>query len=151
MSTNPATGIKVTLLGDSLMTFPYTMFRLGNQIRDKVQHLRTHLNQSIIFYDEGNPSDTIFKISLRIESALSHHAEGLILFWDTDISDYEEFGLSVEEVSYMREKYEYYLRYVIEKVSAIRNIIVWILVCDSICICVCCVVLCYVMLYYIIL
>ena len=117
-SFNPEAGVNITLLGDSLMTFPYNMFSFANHIRDNIGYLRKHPNQSIIFYDEGKGADTISKIAERIDSALSHNSQGLILFWDTDVSDFSEKDLSNEEVQSMRAEYEYYLRYVIEKVRA---------------------------------
>ena len=117
-STNSETGVKVTLLGDSLMTFPYNMFSFADHIRDNVGYLQANPNRSIIFYDEGKGSDTISKIAERIDSALTHHSQGLILFWDTDVSDFSEKGLSDQEVHNMRAEYEYYLRYVIDKVKA---------------------------------
>ena len=114
MTTNPATGIKVTLLGDSLMTFPYQNFRFGDVIRSKIPYLKAHSDQGLIFYDEGIGGNTIYNIAMRIDEALSHHAQGLILFWDTDCSDFQETDSTRDS---MRANYQFYLRYVINKVK----------------------------------
>lgn len=113
MTTNPTTGIKITLFGDSLMTFPYQNFRLGNVIRSKIPYLNSH-NQDLIFYDEGIGGNTIYDIAMRMDKVLSHNAQGLLLFWDTDCSDFQETDSTRAA---MRANYQYYLQYVINKVS----------------------------------
>jgi len=73
--------IRITLLGDSLLNMPVTSFGLT----EKLGMLLPGRNP--YFFNEGENGNTIWDIRRRLDIALSHESDYMVLFWDSDISD----------------------------------------------------------------
>lgn len=113
-STEPVYGTQISLLGDSLIHLSYIDFALSDKIRSSLKVM----NESILFHDEGVNGDTIHDISDRLDSALSHNAAGLIILWDSDVSDYDEADMTSTQVTQYRANYELKLRSVLDRIIA---------------------------------
>jgi len=98
---------RLTLLGDSLFNKPFWDYDLGGKIREELP------NYPLIVFNEGVNGQMIHQILDRLDSALSHRAEAVVLFWDTDCSDVDESVLNATAIASLRQRYQDNLRTVI--------------------------------------
>ena len=87
----------IVLLGDSLINRPYKQHGLGGKIQALVSNV--HLN----LINAGNDGQVIKQIYERTQSVLDEHKpDAVILFWDSDCSNYDESTMSKEAVQELR-------------------------------------------------
>lgn len=89
----------VVLLGDSLLNRPFTSYNFGAMLR---RRLSSH---SLVVWNEGLDGNTIRNIADRLDSALSHDPEAVLLLWDSDVSDTNESLLNSTQVATLRAAY----------------------------------------------
>jgi hypothetical protein len=106
-------GIKITVLGDSLVHRPFTEYKFFDVIKGYIT-----TDQRLTMYDEGQNGNKISDISSRLDTALAHNSQGLILQWDSDVSDIDESAMSDTEITILRQNYENNLKSVIERIQA---------------------------------
>lgn len=112
----------IVLLGDSLIAYSCQ----DNDLPDKIDK---YIDYSVQYSNCGKPSHTIQNIRDRLGPLLSNiwsKTSGqkqnnnkksfimVILFWDSDVSDIDESGLTESEVYALRSTYETNVRYVVE-------------------------------------
>lgn len=105
--------VGITLLGDSLINKPYHMFNLVERMRKQLP-----ATPFISFYNEGENGNTISMILDRLPQALAHNAAGLILLWDSDVSNVDESTMNSTEIASTREAYMNDLRQVLQDTIA---------------------------------
>lgn len=104
---------RLTFIGDSLIHRPYVEFDLGGRLQ---RHFTT-INLNIT--DRSVEGNTIERCRKTIENDVPvGSADMVLLFWDTDVSDYDESSMTSEEVTEKRSKYLEDLTYVINVVKS---------------------------------
>lgn len=98
---------RVVLFGDSLINKPFNWYDFGDMIRSRLPENPTE------FINEGQNGNTILSMRNRLDSALAHDGDAVIMFWDSDVSDIDETVLTYEEVVELRARYVANLRYVV--------------------------------------
>jgi len=99
----------VVLLGDSLINRPFQRFDFGGMLRSRLS------KYPMTVWNEGGDGSTIAAIYDRLDRALAHNPDALILLWDSDASDIDESAMSSEEVVELRANYETTLRAVVNE------------------------------------
>lgn len=89
----------LVLLGDSLFNRPFQEYNLGAMIRRRLS------DYPILAWNEGQDGNTIRDIADRLDSALAHNPDAVILFWDSDCSDINESLLNATQVAQVRAAY----------------------------------------------
>jgi len=99
---NNQKNITIVLLGDSLVYQPCRKHHLIEKIHERLSNVTI----SVRIVNEGVNSDTISKIRDRTtEMLLRYQPDGVILFWDSDCSDYDESTMSEDEIKQLRTTY----------------------------------------------
>ena len=98
-STSDPSAKTVVLLGDSLLNRPFTQYNFGAMLR---RRLSSH---SLVVWNEGEDGNTIRDIADRLDAALAHNPEAVMMLWDSDVSDINESLLNSTQVSALRAAY----------------------------------------------
>ena len=115
-SPQPLEGIKITMLGDSLVHRPHIQYKFFDMIKNYMNS-----DQSLILYDEGGNGNTIHDIYSRLDNALRHQSQGLILQWDSDVSDIDESVMTTTQIIHLRQSYEHTLKSTIQRIHATNH------------------------------
>lgn len=95
------------LLGDSLINHPWHWFNLPKKIN-------FFLNEQMTFGNYGEDGETISEIAARVDTAIYNPTpDCLILFWDSDCSNINEYVKTVQQTYDLRQNYVHNLTYVI--------------------------------------
>ena len=104
---------KLVLLGDSLMSYPYRDFALAEKIQSKLI-----TNETLLILNGGVGGDTIEDILRRTRSTLGLYnvqpQDFVLLFWDSDCSDIDEYSMSPEEKAELRAAYMLHVQQTID-------------------------------------
>lgn len=104
---------RLTLIGDSLIHRPFKEFNLGGRL----QHRFTTVNLNIT--ENAESDQTIAECYQNINADVPFDsADMVILYWDTDVSDYNEYAMADEEIAIKRSYYRSNLTAVINAVQA---------------------------------
>lgn len=98
----------VVFLGDSMIHKPTRWHGLFHKIQDLLITSTVYNNVTKVnLIDEGQTAATIDKIFKRLSQVFQSHCPiaAVILFWDSDVSDVKEYGLSSEEIEKIRFQY----------------------------------------------
>lgn len=104
----------VVLFGDSLIHKPFLEFDLGGKIQALLPQFHLQIK------DCGFNAATINDLRTNkpyIDCVLSQENNAVILFWDSDVSNVDEWTMSETEVQKLREKYIENLELVIETIQ----------------------------------
>lgn len=104
--TPPSGALYLSLLGDSLINRPCKFFNLRGRLNSLVG-----MNMNIANF--GHDGDTISEIAARLPTAIAGPPDALILFWDSDCSDINEYAMSPQRKELNRFYYQSNLTYVI--------------------------------------
>eukprot|EP01040_Poterioochromonas_malhamensis_P016882 gene16882-19269_t len=99
--------LRLNLLGDSLINHPFHWFNLPKKINFFVNYQFTIGNY-------GENGQTISEIAARVDQAVYNPTpDALILFWDSDCSNINEYVLTVDQIYNLRQNYAHNVSYVI--------------------------------------
>jgi hypothetical protein len=108
---------KVVLLGDSLISFPFS----SNNLEEKIQ-ANIHSNETLLYINAGNAGEKIESIMLRSQQVLLSNKiterDFVILYWDSDCSDIDEYSMGAWDVMLLRARY---LKHIQETLDIIRQ------------------------------
>lgn len=99
--------IKIALMGDSLMRRSFAYYDLANLILQELRDIRSDLVYNIeynCFAIDGSKIAQI--IQNQLWPAIEYQPNATIIFWDTDISDTDEFYASAAQVAQIRDDFE---------------------------------------------
>jgi hypothetical protein len=104
---------KLVLLGDSLMANPYNDFALADKIQAKLVN-----NETLLILNGGIGGNTIEEILRRTRLTLGLYdvqpQDFVLLFWDSDCSDIDEYSMTPEEKTELRAAYMLHVQQTIE-------------------------------------
>eukprot|EP01040_Poterioochromonas_malhamensis_P004951 gene4951-5311_t len=104
---------RLTFIGDSLIHRPFKEFDLGGRLQRQFKTINLNITEN------AESGQIISECYDNIETDLPKgSADMVILYWDTDVSDYYEGDMSLEEVTLKRESYKSNLTAVINYVKA---------------------------------
>lgn len=104
---------KLVLLGDSLMANPYNDFALADKIQAKLVN-----NETLLILNGGIGGNTIEEILRRTRLTLGLYDvqphDFVLLFWDSDCSDIDEYSMTPEQKTELRAAYMLHVQQTIE-------------------------------------
>ena len=110
---NENNAINIALIGDSLFQHPVENYDILTRFQKELYPYNvTFVNYAIY----GTRISSIRENFKSFVSAYQESIDGYLLFWDTDCSDIDESGLSVEDQARLRT------RYIIDLVSLVQQI-----------------------------
>ncbi len=104
--TPPPGALYLSLLGDSLINRPCKFFNFRGRL-----NALTGMSMNISNF--GHDGDTISEIAARLPKAIAGPPDALFLFWDSDCSDINEYGMTAAQKATNRYYYQQNLTYVI--------------------------------------
>ncbi len=109
--------IRIVFVGDSLVHRSAVDYGMLDAIRDSLA--ARHPSRSFEVVDAGANGDRIVDIRRRLdEDVLGLHPDAVVLYWDSDVSDVDESGMSPEGVRHLREAYEQAVAAVLQRLAA---------------------------------
>ena len=103
----------VALIGDSLFRHPYDNYNLFDRMTAKLPNYNITYK---IFAEESNMINMVRETQLPQILELNPKPDVVLLFWDTDCSDIEEYKYTKSEVTQIRAKYVKDLSFVVKSV-----------------------------------
>jgi len=88
--TPPPGALYLSLLGDSLINRPCKFFNFRGRL-----NALTGMSMNISNF--GHDGDTISEIAARLPKAIAGPPDALFLFWDSDCSDINEYGMTLAQ------------------------------------------------------
>jgi len=108
--------IRIVAIGDSLINKAEIEFGLLDQIYDQI--LVASQPHKVRIINAGVDSDTIADIHRRLwSSCYIYFPHAIVLFWDSDVSNYEESLMTIEEIKVHRENYRNMLGKVLDRLK----------------------------------
>lgn len=99
--------IKIALLGDSLTRRSFVYFDLANLILQKLQNIQSRLNYNIEYNCLAIDGSKIIDVEVtQLWPAIDWKPNATIIFWDTDISDVDEYDMPSEDVTNIRNQFQ---------------------------------------------
>jgi hypothetical protein len=110
-------GYKVVLLGDSLINYPCQHYDLPQMISSFLPQLQFQ------FYNYGKDGDKISGITERVDLMLNDvlsngGLDAVILYWDSDVSDIDEYDMPRTSVGILRTNYRADVEYALNRIKA---------------------------------
>jgi lysophospholipase L1-like esterase len=108
---------RIVFVGDSLVHRSLRSYGMFDALREGLE--RRHPDYSVTVVDAGVNGDRIADILARLDrDVLARRPNAVVLYWDSDISDVDERGMTPAEVHRLRASYERNLRQVVSKLVA---------------------------------
>ena len=109
--------LDIALFGDSLVSRPVSENNLIGKLISRLSDYTSYFNLNFTSY--AIEASMIYNIRNILDNTiLPHDPDAYILYWDTDVSDVDEVGMSKTDVAVLRANYVINLQYVIQTINA---------------------------------
>ena len=110
--------VTIVLLGDSLIYKPSTNYHLLDKIQQILSNETANSSKmSVRLVNKGSNGQTIADIRKRTSDVLlRYRPNGIIMFWDSDVSNYDESEMTEDEILLKRSNYYANLMFVAKQI-----------------------------------
>eukprot|EP01041_Mallomonas_annulata_P011360 gene11360-23779_t len=109
--------VRIVFVGDSLIHRGQIHFGMLNNIADELS--KRHPNLNFKLWDKGISGNRINDIRIRLDrDVFVYRPHAVVVYWDSDAADVNEFAMTADEVIALRTRYEVNLVEVLQRLQA---------------------------------
>lgn len=106
--------LKVALLGDSLMRHLFDYLDFTGQMLVELNKLNSSISYDLIYNSTAADSNMIQDIrDNQLFPAINWQPDATFIYWDTDVSDISEWGMSTQDAENLRNTFRSNVDYVV--------------------------------------